>query len=139
MCQSEVGHQQPCQAAVHAQHHTPQEIFKFGVWQPPSTKHYLTGVYSPRQIPSTEHGTGEQVLAQGTPTRLLAEQGHPRLHHHIGCWPLCQATHPLWGSLCPDTSPLFCTPIPWLSAPALETALRGKPHTLQVLGWHLPS
>lgn len=67
----------------------PREIFICCLRQPPCPKHYLAGVDASRQVPSTEHGAGEQVSAQGTSACLLAEQWHLCFHHHVGCWPLC--------------------------------------------------
>lgn len=94
--------------------HVPREIFEFWVWQPPSPGRYLAGVNPPGQVPGTEHGTGEQVPAQGAPACLLAEQGHLRLHHHVGCRTLCQARHPLRGPPCPGTPLSFASPCPGL-------------------------
>lgn len=119
-----------CWAAAHAQLCVSRRIFELGGSQHPSPGHYLAGVDAPRQVPSTEHGVGEHVPAQGTPARLLAEQGHSRLHHHLGRRPLCWARHQLQGPPCPGTPFSFAPPCPGLVHQhwAPERAARGTPH-----------
>ena len=49
----------------------------------PGSAAHLAGVDAPGQVPGTQHGVGDQLLAQGVLTGALGQQGHLGLHHHI--------------------------------------------------------
>lgn len=47
---------------------------------------HLTGVYSSRQIASTQHSIGDQFFTKGAFTSALRQQGHLGLHHYVSRW-----------------------------------------------------